>query len=398
MFRSLLAASSLVLCACGPLSRVNQCSPSAQGQPKQAVLIAKAGEPIDIDVVLPPAVFCQNGNPVAVGVTTLVVDSDNVEWPHMHSDPISSDTKGYSTTVSFTPPHSGAYHLEARFEPALGIGRRQLQVFQDRSAETPALRMPSSAPCDEVAGLSNTVLCRRGAALTVLDADGGTVATATVDGMAVSQGTAWWWTSSDVTRLREVNSALERTTIAATVPPGPIHASATRLTRGTTSLLQVSNADDGGLETSTRDLPFAATGPGLCRGGPHVGFATATALCATQDDADASVTCVEVIGLVPGAGQGDLLWVRGKETGVVGRARVSPDGGEPVLLFLDAQPPTLVDLKTPLPSFTWNGQLLSVSPTLTFDAWSPPARTVRQSVTPEYVVFQTTTELWLFRR
>ena len=98
----------LISLGCGPQHRLDPCSPSGTGTPSLPILITLVGQPIDVELRLPPAVFCPQGNPVATEVVTQVLDAANQPVPHTHSPPTSDNTAGYSTHVSFTPGSAGS--------------------------------------------------------------------------------------------------------------------------------------------------------------------------------------------------------------------------------------------------------------------------------------------------
>lgn len=362
---------------------------------KPPVPLVFVGEPQAIELLMPPAVFCQNGNPRSTGVTTDLVDPQNQAISHTHTEPTSSDTKGYSTTVSFTPTTPGVYHLSARFEPALGLVQREVQVVLDRSMEAPALRMRISSACDEVFPLRDAVLCRRGTQLSVLR-DGGTELTEPIVGLTSSAGVAWWWSASQLTRAEDVDGGLTRVDLALALPVGATSVQADQFLRAGSSLLEVTFVD-GGLSLRDWGFPIAAVGPGLARAGSVVGFATATQLCTAAEDA--SVFCIDS-PLTPGVGEGNVLWLRGDSKGTVGLARFSDAVQEPAVLFLPAQSVSLTDTKLPVPYFTWSGRVVTVRASdLTLEAWKSPGTVMRQTVTTEHVLFQLTTgELVVYRR
>ncbi|MFT3712634.1 MAG: hypothetical protein QM817_33715 [Archangium sp.] len=389
----------LLLVACGPQQRVPQCSPSSTRGDKTAVVVVLEGAPAEIEMLLPPAVFCQDGNPVANAVGTEILSASNTSIAHTFTPPTSSDTRGYTTMVTFTPPAPGVYFITARFEPSLGVARRLVQVLADRTAEVPALRIPNAMPCDEVAGLTERAVCRRGQEVSVLHDGGVDFSELGVLGLACSQGTAWWWTSSTLTRAVEVDGGLARSTIALPFAPGSLSVSADSLVRASAEAIEVTVQGDGGLISTTRTLPVAGAAPGASRSGSVLGIATPTQLCAIGDEQpDASVRCVDSSGLVGAASEGDVIWLRGAETGIIGIARVTSATRDPEVHFLEAQADSMIDTKVAFPAFSWNGKFLSVRRDLTLEAWQPPPALVKRSVTQDFVVFQTREEIVLFRR
>ena len=165
---------------------------------------------MELELLLPPAVFCPNGNPVATSVITEVHDALNQPVAHVHSDPVSSNTGGYSTQVTFTPTAAGVHYLTARFEPALGITQRQLQVALERSSEVPWLRTRLGAICDEVLPLREAVMCRRGTQLSVIR-DGGVSSTESITAAASAGEVGWLWTDARLSRLEDVDGGIQST-------------------------------------------------------------------------------------------------------------------------------------------------------------------------------------------
>jgi hypothetical protein len=394
----------LVASGCGQQSRVSQCSPSATQPDLQPITVTFAAVAVEVELLLPPAVFCQDGNPVATRVETEVLDGANAALAHTKGAMSSSDTRGYATTIGFVPPAPGVYYLTARFEPSLGVARRQVHALKDRTAELAAVQAPAPALCDEVAGLEAGALCRRGGELSLVRPDAGAVVASGVSGVQSVGGAAWWWTATTLSRAVDDGDgglAVESLPFRVAAPLGVERDRFT--STGSGELLEVSPALDGGLAVSSRALPAGAVpiGPGLSRRGESVGYATATELCVlglASDDASVPVRCVPAAGLTPAMGEGDVLWLRGVETGVLAQARVVNATRDLEVRFLPAQSPLMVDTKQGVPAFTWAGHFLAVRADLTLDAWLPPAGVARRSVTPDFVVFQTREQLLLYRR
>ena len=98
--------------------------------------------------------------------------------------------------------------------------------------------------------------------------------------------------------------------------------------------------------------------------------------------------CIEN-ALQPNAGEGNALWLRGAQSGVVAIARFEPGPGDPQVTFVPAQGPSLTDARLSRPVFSWNGRLVAVrADDLSLEAWRSPGPIARQSVTESYVVFQ----------
>jgi hypothetical protein len=292
------------------------------------------------------------------------------------------------------------HYLSARFEPALGMAQRELQAALDRSDEPPFLRTTLGPPCDEVLPLRDAVLCRRATQLAVVR-DGGVVATETITDVASAGATGWLWTNSQVSRLVDVDGGFERADFAVTVADGGIGVTPERWVQGAGAQFVELSASDAGLALRSWSVAPAfapVIGPGLALAGEVVGWVTPTRVCAGAPDA--SVRCVDST-LQPLVGEQDGLWLRGAESGVVALARVSRDGGEPVVLFVPAQGAALMDAKQSRPVFSWNGRVVAVrADDLTFETWRAPAALARQAtVTESFVVFQLVSgETVIYRR
>lgn len=388
------------LCLCCGAPRLDPCATRGSGALAPQVLVSLVGDSTEVELLLQPAVFCPNGNPVATRVVTEVVDAMNQPVAHVHSEPTSSNTGGYSTRITFTPTTAGVHYLTARFEPALGIARRQQQVALERSGELPWVRATLGAPCDEVAPLGGAVLCRRGGQLDVFR--GGAVESSEpVVGFATAGEVGWLWTDSRLSRVVDLDGGLARTELALPVGAGALAVTAERWLLGAgDAFLEVRLSEDGGLAERRWSVEAAyapITGPGLALEGDVVGWSTATRVCAGAPDV--TVTCVDT-PLQSLAGRGRALWLRGADTGVVAQARVSADGGVPVVLFVPAQGTSLMDARQPHPSFSWNGRLVAVrADDLSFEAWRAPGAVARQSVSGGFVVFQLQAgETFIYRR
>ena len=358
------------------------------------------GEPTEVELVLPPAVFCPNGNPVATEVVTEVLDAQNRPVAHVHDQPVSSNTRGYSTRITFTPTSAGVHYLTARFEPGLGLARRQQQVALERGGEPPWVRTTLGAPCDEVAPLGGAVLCRRGTQLQISRL-GAVESTETIAGLATAGEVGWLWTGSQLSRVVELDGGLTRTALPLSIGPGALAVTEDRWVLGAgAGFLEVRLGEDGGLAERrwSVDPAFAPiSGPGLALEGEVVGWSTATRVCAGAPDA--AVACLDT-PLQPLAGEGASLWLRGVDTGVVAQARVSAAGGVPVVLFVPAQNGSLMEARQDHPSFSWDGRLVAVrADDLSFEAWRAPGPVARQTATGASVVFQLVAgETFVFRR
>lgn len=389
-----------LLAGCGPIRRLEPCAASGTGTLVQPILVSLTGEVTEVGLLLPPAVFCPKGNPVATAVVTEVLDAQNQPVAHVHSEPSSSNTLGYGTRITFTPTSAGVHYFTARFEPALGLASRQQQVARDRSADVPWVSTRLGALCDEVAPLGDAVWCRRGTRLE-LSRGGAVVATEQVAGLKTAGEVGWSWTSSTLSRVVELDGGLTRTELSVPIGTGAVSVTEDRWLMGSgDGFLEVRVGADGGLSERrwNVDPAFAPiSGPGLALAGEVVGWSTGTRVCAGAPDA--SVSCVET-PLQSAAGEGSALWLRGVESGVVGQARVSSDGGVPQVLFVPAQGSALMDARQPYPAFAWNGMLVAVrEDDLSFEAWRVDGVVARQAVAGPFVVFQLQSgETLIFKR
>jgi hypothetical protein len=378
----------MIAFACGPQRRLEPCSPSATGAADPPILVALVGQSLEVELLLPPAVFCPQGNPVATTVVTEVLDANNQAVAHQNSAPTSSNTAGYTTRITFTPSKAGVHYLTARFEPALGITSRQLQVALERSSEAPWLSTTLGAVCDEVLPLREAVLCRRGTQVSVIRG-GAVTSTETVTSVATSGSVGWLWTESRLSRLVDVDGGVERVDHALPLARGAVAVTGERFISGSGSEFLEVRFEDGGMSERRWSVPsqFAPiSGPGLAVAGEVIGWATPAKVCAGSPDA--SVRCIDS-ELQPNAGEGSALWLRGAESGVVALARVDPRGNEPAVTFVPAQSTALTDARLSRPVFSWNSRLVAVrADDLSFEAWRSPGTIARQTVTESFVVFQ----------
>ena len=352
------------------------------------ILVALVGQPVEVELLLPPAVMCPQGNPVATGVTTEVLDALNQPVPHAHSAPTSSNTRGYSTRVSFTPTAAGVHYLTARYEPALGITQRQLQVALERSAEAPWLRTTLGPICDEVLPLREAVMCRRGMQLSVIR-DGGVVSTEPITVVSSAGDVGWLLTDTQLSRLEDVDGGIVRANFPLSAGRGAVAVTPDRWVLGAGADFVDVRFVDGGLSERRWSVEprFARiSGPGLGLAEEIVGWATPSRLCAGAPDA--SVRCVDS-PLQPLQGEGSSIWLRGADSGLVAIARIKPSAAEPVVLFVPAQSSVLIDARQSRPVFTWNGRLVALrADDLSFEAWRAPGLVARQAVTESFVIFQ----------
>lgn len=388
--RRLLTLVIFSALACGPPRRLDPCSPSATGVSDQPVLVALVGQRVELELLLPPAVFCSGGNPLATAVVTEVLDAMNRPVAHTHSSPSSSNSSGYSTQVTFTPTTAGVHYLSARFEPALGITQRQLQVALERSDETPWQRTRLGALCDEVLPLREAVLCRRGTLVTLVR-DGGVELSESVTSIASSGAAGWLWTDTRLTRLFDIDGGVERSELPLSSSRTSVGATEDRWVQpGGSGFIEVAFVD-GGLRQRDRSVGNSGgdlSGPGLALAGDTIGWASSTSICALAPDA--SVNCVQSeTPLQPNASEGSALWLRGAQSGVMALARFDPRGSNPVVLFVPAQPAALQEARLSRPIFSYAGRLVVVrADDLSFEAWRAPGPILRQTVTEAFVVFQ----------
>ena len=395
--RPLLALLVLITLGCGPPRRIDPGSPSATGVQDPPVLISMVGQPVDVELLLPPAVFCPAGNPVATTVVTEVLDAMNRSIAHVHSDPTSSNTAGYGTRVTFTPTSAGVHYISARFEPALGITQRQLQVALERSNETPWQRTNLGVVCDEVLPLREAVLCRRGSQVTLVR-DGGVELTESVTGIASSGAPGWLWTDTRLSRLFDVDGGVERTELAIAAGRNSFAATEDRWVQGSGNSFNEVSFVDGGLSLRVRTATgTASTGPSLVLAGDTIGWASNTSVCALAPDA--GVRCIDT-PFQPNANEGTSLWLRGVDTGVMAQARFDAMGSNPTVVFVPAQPTALTEARLSRPVFSYDGRLVMVrADDLSFESWRSPGTSARQTVTESFVVFQLQSgETVIFRR
>jgi hypothetical protein len=383
--RSLFLLIGLMVLGCGPQRRIDPCSPSATGVQDPPVLVSFVGQPVDVELLLPPAVFCPGGNPVSTAVTTEVLDAMNRPIAHVHSDPSSSNTAGYTTRVTFTPTSAGVHYISARFEPALGITQRQLQVALERSGETPWQRTNLGAVCEEVLPLREAVLCRRGSQVTLVR-DGGVELTETVTAIASSGSAGWLWTDTRLSRLFDVDGGVERADFPIAAGRSAFAVTEDRWVQATVAGFHEVSFVDGGLGLRVRTGTGDVSGPNLVISGDTIGWASNTNLCALAPDA--GVRCIDS-PLQPNANEGNVLWLRGADTGVMAQARFDANGSDPSVIFVPAQPTALLDARFSRPIFSYDGRLVAVRPDdFSFEAWRSPGVIARQTVTDAFVVFQ----------
>lgn len=410
-----LLASVVVISACGSNSPPGApCSKKLQPSPPPTVLLTLVGQPITASVDFPLVVVCAGGNPIATSVVTEVLDARLQPVPHDATAPTSSDTQGYSTRVTFTPTTPGLYTLSARFEPGLGIARREVLVVVDRTAEPPAVVFTPETPCDALSELGPYVLCERATAGVVdVYAGGVRVQSEPADFVSAAPGAAWTRAGDVVTRWVPGDGGLEGTSFDG-VDAGAVgltHAAEDDVLRfvAGAAYRELRVAEDGGLlAADVRALPVEASGRSgllVLDGGGALAFDARTDGGLLPDDAGVPVrqVCrVDLSGadgggplctrltLDLGARQGDALWLRAHDTARVGLLRYLGATGSPDVVFLAAQPFALQDQGRPLPYFTWNTYTVVLRPDdLLLEAFKPPEGRVKTGASPTHVWFVT---------
>lgn len=414
-------AGLVVLAGCGPTGvQSPPCSKRLQPAAPPVVLVALVGQPLTVDVEFPPVILCVGGNPVATSAQTEVLDADQRPVVHEATAPTSSDVRGYSVKLSFTPRTPGLYGLTARFEPGLGIARREVLVLVDRGGEAPVARFTPEAPCDEVGEVGPYVWCERpGAALMDVYADGGLGQRVPADFVSMAGGVAWTRAGEAVTRwtvedgglvgqaLVGVDAGAVGLTHAATadalrfvsgdvfyevlhdggalqwgrVRRLPVRAS------GRTGLLVT--ADGEALGFGVEDVVDGGVAPALDAGEEEVADAGVARVCQVSFTGDAGVGCTPLY-LELGARDGEVLWLRAFDSKRVGHLRYLPPTFSPAVVFLAAQPPALVDLGRAIPAFSWSGHTVVVRPDdLVLEAFPVPEGRVKSGASPTHVWFVT---------
>ncbi|MEW6430162.1 MAG: hypothetical protein AB1730_01530 [Myxococcota bacterium] len=422
--RWLLLASLGLISGCGAnATPPSPCSKKLQQPPPPAVLLTLVGEAITVPIDFPLVVACAGGNPIATSAETQVLDARLQPVAHDATAPTSSDTQGYSTRVTFTPASPGLYSLSARFEPGLGVARREVLVLADRTTDVPAAVFTPVEACDALSELPPYVLCERSdaAALDVY-ADGGRVTTLPAALVSMAPGAAWTLAGDAVTRWVSGEGGLEGEVLMG-IDAGAVglshHAEddALRLVSGTDFLL-VRWGDAGLAVGDARVLPVAASGRSgllVLDGGAALAFDAVTdggtlgadagapledggraappeirRVCRVDlSGADGGTGCTPLL-LELGARQGDALWLRASDSRRVGLLRYLGGTGAPGVVFLPAQPFALKDQGKPLPYFTWNTYTVVLRPEdLLLEAFKPPVGRVKTGASPTHVWFVT---------
>lgn len=422
--RWLLLASLGLISGCGSnTAPPAPCSKKLQQPPPPAVLLTLVGEAITVPIDFPLVIACAGGNPVATSAETQVLDARLQPVPHDATAPTSSDTQGYSTRVTFTPTSPGLYSLSARFEPGLGIARREVLVLVDRTAEAPAAVFTPAAACDALSELPPFVLCERTAAAALdVYVDGGRVTTLPAALVSMAPGAVWTLSGDAVARWVPGDGGLEGDVLSG-VDAGAVglahHAQddVLRLVSGA-DFLSVRAGDAGLAVDDARVLPFAASGRSgllVLDGGAALAFDALTdggtlgadagapledggrapppelrRVCRVDlSGADGGTGCTPLL-LELGARQGEALWLRANDTRRVGLLRYLGGTGAPDVVFLAAQPFALQDQGKPLPYFTWNTYTVVLRPEdLLLEAFKPPVGRVRTGASPTHVWFVT---------
>jgi hypothetical protein len=213
--------------------------------------IGTVGKPLDVQLHLPRAGFiCGNITP-SDEVVVEVLDPANHAVAHTETSPVSDNFDGYTTTVTFTPPVSGSYHLSARFEPALGLTQLDVDVAVDRSAATlQAFKLPVT--CDSLEMLSAGVLCKQPNDLR-LYSNGLEVQRFSAEVYAVAGHALWVVSNGKVTRWLDVGGTL--------LSASPATAAATSLLSGSRTL--IATEDQAVLVDASDVQQFKVTGASL---------------------------------------------------------------------------------------------------------------------------------------
>lgn len=417
-----LLASVVVISACGSNSpQPSPCSKKLQTPPPPTVLLTLVGQPITASVDFPLVVACAGGNPIATSVVTEVLDARLQPVPHDATPPTSSDTQGYSTRVTFTPTTPGLYSLSARFEPGLGIARREVLVVVDRTAELPDVVFTPESPCDAVSELGPYVLCERTAAGVVDVYEGDArVQTEPADFVSRAPGAAWTRAGDTVTRWVPGDGGLDGSRFDG-VDAGAVgltHAADDEVLRFVAfdAYRELRVSDDGGLVAAdVRALPLEASGRSgllVLDGGGALAFDVRTdggvlladgglglidggvplrQVCRVDlTGADGGGPFCTSLTLSLGAREGDALWLRARDTERVGLLRYLGATGSPDVVFLAVQPFALQDQGKPFPYFTWNTYTVVLRPgDLLLEAFKPPAGRVKTGASPTHVWFVT---------
>ncbi|MEW5738645.1 MAG: hypothetical protein AB1938_06940 [Myxococcota bacterium] len=422
-------ALALGLCAAGCGANApygNNCSKRLQTPPPPVVLVVLEGQPLSVKVEFPLVIACAGGNPIATSVETQVVDARLQPVAHQASAPKSSDTEGYSVQVDFTPTTPGLYALSARFEPGLGVARREVLVVVDRTASLPVARFRPSGLCDDVAELGEAVLCARAAvsAVEVFSREAGALLdTWPAELASFAPGAAWTYAQGRATRWTAGDGGLAPHSLDGVDAgwPGLTHAA-------TADVLRLVSGRDftevrwngAALEAGGATLPVASTGRSgllVLEGGealafdavPDGGLALAEAdggagdggetpaaaapahLCHVplRPAPDAGVVCTPALFRF-GAVEDEALWLRSNDSQRVGLLRYLPGTQTPDVVFLAAQPTALVDQGKAQPFFTWSTFTVVLTPReLLLEAFPPPPGRVRGSASPGHVWFLT---------
>lgn len=416
-----VVALALGLCGAGCGANApfgNNCFKRLKMPPPPPVLLALEGRPVSVVVEFPLALSCAGGNPIATSVETQVLDARLMPVPHQASAPTSSDTEGYAVRVDFTPRTPGLFSLSARFEPGLGVGRREVLVAVDRTASAPRARLRASGFCDDVAEIGDAVLCARAEASSVdvfSRADGLWLARWSAEVASFAPGAAWTLAGGRATRWVAGDGGLAASSLDGIDAgfPGLTHAATSDVLR------LVSGRDFTELRWNgavlevgrRRTLPVASTGRSgllVLEDGQALAFDAAVEEGAPAPDGggvDAGVTpaqlCHVSLGPAPDAGvvcrqarlsfgavEGDALWLRAQKSRRVGLLRFLPGAQTPDVVFLAAQPVEMVDQGWPLPFFRWNTFTLVVERDgLLLEAFAPPWDYVRTGASATHVWF-----------
>ena len=407
-------------CGSGAVA-TNPCAKRLQVPPEPTIVLALERQPLTVSLDFPLVIACAGGNPVATSVETQVLDPRQQPVPHAATPPTSPRLEGYSTSVTFTPDAPGLYALSARFEPGLGIARREVLVMVDRLASVPVGAFHAAAPCEGVTELGPFTLCASAARGVDVFVDGGLATTWPAELASFAPGAAW----TVVERARDaLDGGGRRPRVG--VDGGPTLGAVGLTYAATDDALQVVAGatftevvvDGGALEVRRHaTLPVASSGRSglLVPGGDALAF-DAVALDGgplrerrrrgraqrVSRAAGAGRRGRDVHAAAPRARRAGRrrAVAAGVGSGRVGLLRYVGDAPPPSVTFLAAQPSALVDQGTPLPLFTQGGRAIVVSGRdFLLEAFPLPMGRVKAGVSTSHVWFSTADgRVTLYRR
>jgi hypothetical protein len=163
--RAVFGLLVLWVVACGPPPSMPCAAPGggfggaggfSGGPGSETVHMGVVGKPMDVVLTHFRVFSCQPG-PAADEVLTEVLDPLNRKLEHTHTGPTTGSE--FVTTVRFTPPVPGNYHVSARFEPGLGSSQAEVLIAVDKS-KAPSRMLTLGVHCAALEELpSGLVLC-----------------------------------------------------------------------------------------------------------------------------------------------------------------------------------------------------------------------------------------------